>query len=268
MTEPGKATLVAILNEVRAGRAENMARVNDHEARIRVLERKNMAASAIVSGVVSVIVALVAAFGAGCAVPQKDPGTLSREATVEIEVVSLSWGGGSGSGSGTGWYIATDGERSIIATAGHVCDTGPEDAVVYTTSDGAVAFPIYDHDEWKTDDVCLLQVFRASRPLRVGGVPDLGDKVFYTGYPAGTLGTYHGEVSAVEEEGVVLVSVPTYPGASGSAVMDESTGRVVGMLVVVDTYFYHHAWCVGSAALHRARDFAVDYLDLWKVTAR
>ena len=256
--EPGKATLLAILNEVRASRADVKAAVADHEARIRVLERKNMKVSAVVSGVVSIIVALAALFGTGCAAPRVNAGTLSREATTQVRAVGLTPYGVRG-WSGTGWYIASEGDRSVIATAGHVCAS--EMLTLYEVSDGTLALPIYDHDE-DANDVCLLEVMTKSRPLKLGSVPDIGDAVTYTGYPDGVLGTYHGEVSGIDpEDGLVLVSIPAYFGASGSAVLDDKTGRVVGMLVMGDPNFPGHAWLVGVDRLKEARDFANDYLE-------
>ncbi len=255
--EPGKATLLAILNEVKAGREDVKAAVTDHEDRIRVLERKNMKVSAVVSGIVSVIVALATLFAGGCA-HSKSANTLSREATIRVDAVGIT-DFGFGAWAGTGWYIATDGQYSVIATAGHVCE-GSSITTLYGTSDGHDAVVIYDHDESQVDDTCLLLVKGAHAPLSIGGVPAGDAKVTYTGYPNGTRGTYHGEVAGVRDNGVVDVSVPAYFGSSGSAVLDDSTGKVIGMLVTGDTEFTHHASLVGSAALHRAQDFAKDYL--------
>lgn len=253
-SEPGKATLLAILNEVRAGREDVKAAVTDHEARIRVLERKNMKVSAVVSGIVSIIVALATLFAGGC-VPAPTASTLSREATVQVEVVGLTEYGVAG-WSGTGWYIADH----ILATAGHVCE-GSTLYTTYSTSDGQDATVIYDHDTYGVDDVCLLYVDKPGKVLGIGAMPADGDLVMYTGYPSGTRGTYHGEVSGIEEDGTILVSIAAYGGASGSAVLDEETGRVIGMLVLGDFRFTHHVWLVPPASLIAARDFARDYLD-------
>lgn len=255
--EPGKATLLAILNEVRAAREDIKDSVADHETRIRALERKNMKASAVVSGVVSIVVALATLFASGC-VPAKSANTMSRESSLQVQAVGLTDYGLAG-WSGTGWYIATDGQYSVIATAGHVCE-GSSLTSMYGTSDGNDAIVIYDHDEYQVDDVCLLLVEAKGIPLRIGGVPAEDARLTYTGYPNGTRGTYHGEVSGFSEGGVVDVSIPAYYGSSGSAVLDDSTGTVIGMLVTGDTQFTQHASLVGAAALHRAQDFATDFL--------
>lgn len=255
--EPGKATLLAIFQVVKATRDDLHAFREDHELRLRALERKRTLVAGISGAVASVIVALIAAFLGGC-VPAQSASMLSREATVEVEAVGITPYGIAG-WSGTGWYIASNERYGVLATAGHVCG-GSSISTLYTTSAGETAQVIYDHDVQGTDDVCLMLVPSPGRVLRIGGVPDVGDAVVYTGYPDGVIGTYHGEVSGVDPDGQVLVSIAGYGGSSGAAVLDNTTGDVVGMLVMGDYRFTHHVWLVGTASLYRAQQYARDFL--------
>ncbi len=174
-------------------------------------------------------------------------------ATVEVEMVWV----GVGDGSATAWYIAGNEHFGVVATAGHVC----EDFFVYTLSDGNVALPVgYDHDEAETDDVCLLFTLApAPAVLELATTPaKVGDQVDYYGYPSGERAHFYGEVSAINDDGSVVVSIPGYYGASGSAIVRD--GRVVGLLNTGHVDFGNLITATGLEALKKAKAAADEWL--------
>lgn len=60
------ALATVLLDEVRAGRAENKGWYTDLDARVKVLERKSDMKSAVVSAVTSALIYLVPAIFSGC----------------------------------------------------------------------------------------------------------------------------------------------------------------------------------------------------------
>lgn len=136
-----------------------------------------------------------------------------------------------GPGVGTGWFIASNGEYSIIATAGHVCNYG---TIIEKDSTGReeIAFPFYINENDETgDDACLLAVSGpAPKVMRAGRISgEFATRVWYVGYPSNTLSVFEGMVSATNPDGNLVFSLPSYGGASGSPIV--SGGRVVSMLV-------------------------------------
>lgn len=181
-----------------------------------------------------------------------------RDATVFIHI-----SGEYSEGYATGWYIATNDEYAVVATAGHVCDAGETYAISAGPARFEVfpdlaqerqAYPFYDHDDPPVDDVCLLVVpGRAPAVLPVAHeYPAPGSAVGYTGWPSGTRGSYTGTVEQVENDGVILLNIPSYFGASGSAVVN-ADGQVVGILSMGDMRFTNHTWVSGTDAVGRAK---------------
>lgn len=214
-------------------------KVTEHEARLRVLEHKRTAVSALAGAVASVLVALIAAL-AGCRPPPPAvPGwDLMHQGTVTIEL--------DGDFHGTGWYAArAPGDTSFVVTAGHVCDDG------LITAGGKIAIPVVDLDsEGPEEDVCVLWVLGTPPAvLPLGEDPSPGDVVWYHGYPAGRPSTYTGVVESADPGGVA-VSMPGFFGASGSAVL--SRGRVVGILVQGNMRFTNQVYLTPVSAVRRA----------------
>lgn len=278
--QPGVAVAIALGlgREVRAmrrameeGFSTVATRFNALEGRVVNLEKPKSGPP--VKGFASVMLVLVMLL-ASCRVPapdvpKSDP-VHPRDATVFIHMTDTVSGD---EGYATGWYIASDGDTAVVATAGHVCDPGQ----VYGISDGVgltdeglltderAAFPFYDRDDAPTNDVCLLAVPGAGpvAVLEVAEVsPAADDEVHYTGYPSGTRGSYKGTVEDVASDGVLLLNIAGYRGASGSAVVN-SDGRVVGILSMGDMRFTNHIWLTGTAAVNRAKIVADDYL--WSI---
>jgi S1-C subfamily serine protease len=171
----------------------------------------------------------------GCALPKpvehtkfERQATGARKATVQVDTDN---------GNGTGWYVWTDGTRSLVVTAGHVCE--PD-----------VAYEVVDFDGTKTkaealvdvdtdDDTCVLLVVHEAPntlPLGVSSGLTYGSRLFYVGFPASRIAIVDGYYAGRDERPRLLASVWGFFGASGSALLDNS-GKVVGMLVAINPQF-------------------------------
>lgn len=242
-----------VLNQVRE-LVEKIAL--DHEARIRALESKKTIVNAIVSGIVSLAVAVVASL-AGCgatpdpevvqfpepemtperamlasayveARPEYEPGSLDEAL---CEMFGCGW-------SGTAWWVGKD----TLVTAGHVCDSAVPTQVSYGSHEAWAEVEVaYDDD---VTDVCVLKTKEPNFwaiwfDLASHSKMQIGDPVWTWGYPSGEpslqYGYYTGRVEATEENGPrLIVALTGWYGASGSAVMNEA-GDVVGVLVEMYT---------------------------------
>lgn len=185
------------------------------------------------------------------------------------------------SSGGTGWAIATRDGVTMVVTAGHVClkegDLIPNRtditvrASVYSVTtragDDFLATVVYDNDivDDRADDTCVMEV--------VGWTPDVvmelsrkptseiefGERIWYVGYPAGTLAIFEGRLTAyVDEGGYVIGSMDAFFGASGSAILDRS-GRVIGMLSAIGQ-FRSIVYLVPVEYLWEAERFAREHL--------
>lgn len=252
------------------GLADVSARFSSLEGRVTELEKpKNGPAvrgfGARALGTLGILALLIGCQGARAATPV-EPAVHPRDATVFIHMTDPVWGG---EGYATGWYIASDSERSVIATAGHVCDPGLvyEVSQVVSLDDNyeAVeeeAYAFYDIDEAPSTDVCLLVVNHpAPAVLPIAEVEPTADApVHYTGYPSGTRGSYTGTVENVNPEtGTILLNIPGFFGASGSAVLN-GDGEVVGVLSMGDMRFPHHVWLTGTFSMNLAKIAADEHL--------
>lgn len=133
-----------------------------------------------------------------------------------------------GGEQGTGWFIASDSERSIVATAGHVC--GDESQLHVTDANGEKRIGTVEYmveDDSVGLDACLIVVGGpAVRVVRVGSLSDeFGTRVWYTGYPQGTRFVTYGMLSQTkggigsELTEYAVFSGPVAGGASGSPIM-------------------------------------------------
>lgn len=165
---------------------------------------------------------------AGCLQPGRVPLTpKARTAESVFQVRVLVEGGDI---RGTAWIVRTSPELTTLITAGHVC-THPG-LLTVTSVDGTATVAtvaLIDPDK----DLCKLEAFGYLGPALAlaPAMPAYGTPVFYIGGPAGIWG---GGMAPVHEglyAGGRLVSIPTAPGASGSALIGPD--GVFGVLVAV-----------------------------------
>jgi len=256
-------TEMALLSELKAQR-ELLERnhtlvqglVDDHETRIKAVERavtkKQAVITTAISGVVSVAIAVIAALG--CRLPAAELVQLdftsadAKAATVyiaarplieETDPMMLLFGYGSG-WSGTGWYASPN----LIVTAGHVCEVNYAHTARTAEEPAKSATIIWEDD---VTDVCVLAVNEPSAvwlrlapesSRELGDLDDPSDNVWYFGYPSRVPAMETGEVTGWRDETSyadsvrILASLQAWGGASGSAVLRQD-GRVVGVLVEI-----------------------------------
>lgn len=271
--QPGVAVAIALGlgHEVRSmrktmetGFASVASRMDTLEDRVATLEKprfgpsvRGFAAKAATTLGVFALLALGCQPGAkGVETPEA---VHPRDARVFIHMT-----GDEGEGYATGWYIATDGTNSVIATAGHVCE---RDYVYGIASDldhledEVPAYDFYDLDRAPSADICLLSIAQgAPAVLPIASESPLPDSVIrYSGFPDGVAGSYSGTVEEVADDGTILANIPGYFGASGSAVVNEA-GEVVGILSMGDMRFQNHVWLTGTREVNLAKIVADAYL--------
>lgn len=221
-----------------------LAVTDGHEARIRVLERKMSLRNAVISGVVSVVVALATALiASGCVAPAaRGPvaPTPAQYVTTEAATVRVDLPDG---GHGTGFWIS----RGLVMTAGHACPATGDDRV-----GDLDAVPVFVSRK-PAPDLCVLAVQGApEHPVLAfaASEPEPGAAVWYVGYPDATLNLLTGRFIG-HEAGVIRASIPSYPGTSGSALMNEA-GEVVGVIVAADLNFNESTWAMSLADVRAA----------------
>lgn len=135
---------------------------------------------------------------------------------------------------GTAWVV----DGRYLITAGHVCDAGPGDYTLESsTGRKLAAHPIaWEQDYSDMVDVCLvLADGELAPPLALAdAMPAVGDAVGYVGYPLGELkrstGKYLGDVDGPDDHlDDYTADAPCDHGASGSAMYSED--GVYGVLV-------------------------------------
>jgi len=135
---------------------------------------------------------------------------------------------------GSGWAVAP----GVICTARHVVEDGGE--FIITTDDGVTHTATHAVISEKYD-LAFLRVDAALKPLKLGPVPRVGDRVFIMGSPLGydhfnsvSLGIVaaaHRSFADFSGWDVLFQTTgPAFPGNSGGPVFD-TRGRVVGVLV-------------------------------------
>lgn len=150
------------------------------------------------------------------------------------------------SGQGTGWFIASDSERSVVATAGHVCGLQHEMYVTDANGDkwiGTVEYMV--EDDAVGLDACLILIGGpAVQVARVGPLSDdFGTRVWYAGYPHGTRFVAYGILSSTvgglngELREYTTFSGPVTAGASGSPIMSMDD-YVVSIVIAGDLGFH------------------------------
>lgn len=152
------------------------------------------------------------------------------------------------SSSGSGTVFCSNAGRSLVLTAGHVCDD--EDDDVEDSKKGVTVQRVNGGTQpakiiWKDldQDLCVLAVDAFVGPAAPLGqaAPALGATVYFPGAPLGLFGNgagFLGEgryAGPHKEEGVrrILVSGHSALGASGSGIF--ASGRLIGVLLSVAT---------------------------------
>jgi S1-C subfamily serine protease len=180
---------------------------------------------------------------------------------------------------GTAWFIATDGKRSVVATAGHMCEY-PRVVEAFQTLgmvldieerhnvmiDGMeyTAKEIYSSfDQDKNVDLCLLEVeVPAPALIDISGLDaddSAGLRVWYYGFPTGEPFTADGYLLGTDRDGDVVMSLLGTGGASGAPVLDAS-GRAISMLVKASPRFHGETYGVQTKYLREMRRRAQEHL--------
>lgn len=210
----------------------------------------------VVRGSVGVLVATIASC-LGCALPKQVVApkfevvaTKARIATVQVsvELEDDAW-------TGTGWYVYTDGAKSLVVTAGHVCEPGATYKVeeagggVYA---GTAVVDSAEYDAVPDDDTCVISVeHRAPATLKLAIDSELsyGDPLGYVGFPGGQIAVIQGRYAGTTGFRLIC-SVWGYYGASGSALLNEQ-GEVVGLLVSINPKFPQTTFAVPVEVVRR-----------------
>lgn len=141
--------------------------------------------------------------------------------------------------SGTAWAVAPD----RVATAGHICDSGPGDYVLISYDKvSSVAHPLkWANNDDTMVDVCIMEAPGVATPLPLTDVmPMVGEEVGYVGYPLGkwnfSSGKYAGDVDGDYHWSDYVARVDCDHGASGSAMFTRhGVYGVLVRLIVLET---------------------------------
>jgi hypothetical protein len=161
--------------------------------------------------------------------------------------------------SATGVSIEGDNNFSIILTAGHVCTDsikpGTISKISITDMEGksSIAGVLLSSLD---PDVCILHTDMKIAPAELAmQEPDVGDKIYYCGYPDGLYwpgvlhhfdGRYAGKINASQP----IYNFPIVGGSSGSPVYNEK-GEVIGIISAVTNNFEHVGIGVSSQQIYR-----------------
>ena len=184
------------------------------------------------------------------------PDPVAAEHATLFVLVNLNYEGqltGIGS-SGTGFGIAYQENSTIIMTAGHVCEPmidkpGYENELSVLTVDGK-KIDVEETIISKTQDLCLMKVNEILPIAKIAkSEPKSGDKIKYSGYPAGvyipgTLHYFDGYMGGKDGENNHMYNIPTVGGASGSPIYNLD-GEVVAIVSAVMIDFEHVTFAVG-----------------------
>tara|TARA_R110001592_G_scaffold188358_3_gene433497 strand:- start:7701 stop:8447 length:747 start_codon:yes stop_codon:yes gene_type:complete len=158
------------------------------------------------------------------------------------------------SNSGSGFGISYTGSKTVVITAGHVCEP-MGDEINFTTEFSVItiegemlnAVDIIISD---TQDICAITVDSILPIAKLAQEePEVGDKLGYSGYPLGLYmpGIRHyfsGYMGGKDPDLNHIYNVPTVGGSSGSPVYNERK-EVVGLISAVLKDFEHITLGVG-----------------------
>jgi hypothetical protein len=193
--------------------------------------------------------------------------------SVDVEHAALPEEGRKKYFVGSGSVIGHGTDSSLVLTAAHVCQREyapvelpglpePVDALILSKrvkvssawESGIVAEVLIMGD----DDICVLKTKKRLRTQAVmlGQMPQVGEEIYYAGGPAniwwkgGNVPVIYGRVNGfVNFEGFVhmMLTAPTFPGASGSPVFHR--GRLVGVVVSYNRDFPSVGFAVMTPAV-------------------
>jgi hypothetical protein len=158
-------------------------------------------------------------------------------------------------------------DENRIMTAGHFCMSAPETQIFKDISmkyydenmDIQTRYYLEIEEISKVEDLCMLRlVGHGLPPLKI--VDDyskvkIRDNVTIIGAPSGiAIGEFYGNVMALEYsgfgakeiQGMLVVSAPSTGGVSGSPIILDKTGEVIGILVRGHVYFDHLSFGVNG----------------------
>jgi len=170
-------------------------------------------------------------------------------------------------------------DEDHIMTAGHFCVSALE-IQIFKSHKQDVRMKYYDKDMKvkvryfleieemsRTEDLCVLRSVKHGLPtLKIVDDYDkikIRDNVTIVGAPSGiAIGEFYGNVMALEYDGfgpkeiqdMLVVSAPSTGGISGSPIILDSTGEVIGVLVRGHVYFDHLSFGVSGKKIKKFLD--------------
>jgi len=157
---------------------------------------------------------------------------------------------------GTGFYIKAPSGITYILTNKHICTEAINDKIGVVIKERIVQRRVIEIHPY--EDLCLLEALPGHKGLKLGSTPDIGDKVYTSGFPLGE--------ELAEEEGYIKglclfgytpcynTSVPTYPGSSGSPLLNK-WGSIVGIIFITNNISH---WG-GAVRLEEIETFIAPY---------
>jgi S1-C subfamily serine protease len=173
-------------------------------------------------------------------------------------------------------------DEDRIITAGHFCISALE-IQIFESHTQSINMKYYDHEMnikrkysleisemSKEQDICMLKKeSHGLIPIKV--IEDysdakIGDSVSVVGVPEGTaVGEFYGHVMALSYEGfgpinikgTLVVSAPSTGGISGSPIILDRTGEVIGIIVMGHTFFDHLSYGINGDKLNK-------FIEEWK----
>lgn len=146
-------------------------------------------------------------------------------------------------GSGTAWIASSARDMTFLVTAGHVCDgiglalrLGLDPSIALVARDGSKHRAVFMRRSGVADLCLIVSSGYLGPALPVAPAdPAYDQPVAYVGAPAGVYGAGAAPLYRGSYAGGNVVTAPTAPGASGSAVF--TSGGVIGVLVAVSSSF-------------------------------
>ena len=157
--------------------------------------------------------------------------------------------------SGSGVAVAHVGEKTVIMTAGHICQAvlipGIESSEIMVWNIEGRGFYSSIISISPHFDLCLLSIDEVLPVARIAKTsPVSGDRVYYAGYPVGfympgVLHHFEGYMAGIDPTGDHMYNIPAIGGSSGSPVYNKK-GEIVGILSAVMIEFQWMTFAVGT----------------------
>ena len=161
---------------------------------------------------------------------QLDASELDASLAESVLLVGGTTCAGGGAVTGTAFAVTVDGQDLLLTNAHVVADVR---TLGVRSIDGGPGVPVASWRSSRVADVAVLELEDPSdlppTLALADDDPAVGDPVRTVGFPSGLPFTAAGEVAAVADDRVAL-DVRVDPGASGSPVLDATTGDVVAQV--------------------------------------